>query len=59
MREDATRLRKSLIDIPQGTGSADAREVKVGCGLPFRDIAGAVDPHEEERHTARLGTLKR
>ena len=47
------------MDVPQRTGAAEAREGEAPGAEAFRDIAGAVDAHEEEGNAARLGALQR
>ncbi|MPL99021.1 hypothetical protein SDC9_45234 [bioreactor metagenome] len=58
LRQDLAGARERLVDVPQRAGAADPREMEIGRRLPFRDIAGAVDPDEEERHAAGLRPLQ-
>lgn len=58
LREHPARLRERLIDIPQRARPADTREMEVGRRLTLGDIAGPIDPDEEERHAPSFGPLE-
>lgn len=50
LRQDASRIGEGFIDVPQRTGPADAGEMEIRRRQALRDVAGTVDPDEEERH---------
>ena len=51
-------MSEGLVHIPQRTGSAGAGKMEIRRRLALRNIAGAVDADEEERHASRVVTLQ-
>mgnify|MGYP001544256388 CR=1 FL=1 len=59
LRQDLARLCECFVHVPKRTGAAGPGEVEVRRRLALGNVAGAVDPHEEERNTPRIGPLHR
>ncbi len=59
LAQEAARLLKGLMHVPQRTGATEARELQAGRGMALGDGAGLIDAHEKERHPLGAGTLQR
>ena len=58
LAQELARRFKGAMDVPQGAGPAEAGELQAGGRMALGDVAGHVDPAEEERHPARILALQ-
>ena len=54
--QDPVGDRHRLVHDPQRTGPAEPGELQAGGGVPLGDVAGHVDPAEEERHALGISS---
>jgi hypothetical protein len=57
LAQEAARRLEGLVDVPERTGAAEARELEPGGRVALGDRAGLIDADEEEGDALRAGPL--